>query len=413
MGVQEIVIPQTDVNDETVIISKWLVADGAEVKSGQAVVAFEASKASVELEVPAAGFLRHAAAKGATLAVGAVVALLADSAAELKQAEAAPAAPAANASVKASKKAHEMAAAHGIDLSALGVVGIVTEKHVQQAIDAKKGGGAAAAHAPRTSSPLPAGATAPAHPGAASQNAPAIPLMVEDPAGPATQTPVTRVQAAVARQVMHSLNTRAHAFVIGRYEVDATMTALEQLLEKKKVMIGFADVVVFHVARVLRELARFNACMLGDVIYEYEQVNVAFTVDIGGRLYTPVIHDADKLSLGEISALMQKRKMEIMRGAPPTASLSGGTFTISVLDQPSLIYQLPIINRAQGAILGVGSRMREFVPADDGSPRLAHMAGLCLSYDHRLLNGSDAAKFLSAMGERLANDPATPETATV
>ena len=138
--------------------------------------------------------------------------------------------------------------------------------------------------------------------------------------------------------------------------------------------------------------------------------NVSFTVDINGRLYTPVIHDADKLTLAEISAKMMARKMEIMRGAPQAASLAGGTFTISVLDQPSLLWQLPIINRAQGAILGVGARMREFVPADDNTPRIAHTAGLCLSYDHRLLNGADAARFLSSMGERLANDPETPKT---
>jgi len=401
VAIQEIVIPQTDVNDTTVLISKWLVADGAQVKAGEALVAFEASKASVELESPAAGFLRQRVAKGATVPVGAVVALLADSMAELETPAAAPVAPAAPAGgeVKASKKAQELAAQHGVDLATLGVVGIVTEKHVQAAIAegrGKAGGGLPAA--PATPSVVAAPPTA------------ASMLPPEEPAGPAAASPVTRVQAAVARQVQHSLATRAHAFVIGRYEVDATMKALEKLLEREKRMINFADVVVFHTARCLRELPRFNAAMLGDTIYEYEQVNVAFTVDINGRLYTPVIHDADKLTLSEISAKMMARKMEIMRGAPPAASLTGGTFTISVLDQPSLLWQLPIINRAQGAILGVGARMREFVPADDNTPRIAHTAGLCLSYDHRLLNGADAARFLSSMGERLANDPETPKT---
>ena len=417
MAVSEIVIPQTDVNDTTVLISKWLVADGAQVKAGDALVAFEASKASVELESPGAGFVRHRASKGATVPVGAVVALLADSAAELET-QAAPAAAATPAGdIRASKKAQELAAQHGIDLGTLGVTGIISEKHVQQAIAEGRGkGGAPAAGGavppPAEVKPWPVvsqGGAAPATPSGVfimPMTAPAA----EEPAGPSQAIAVTRVQAAVARQVQHSLQTRAHAFVIGRYEVDATMKALEKLLEREKRMIGFADVVVFHTARCLREFPRFNSAMLGDTIHEYEQVNVSFTVDINGRLYTPVIHDADKLTLAEISAKMMARKMEIMRGAPQAASLAGGTFTISVLDQPSLLWQLPIINRAQGAILGVGARMREFVPAADDTPRIAHTAGLCLSYDHRLLNGADAARFLSSMGERLANDPETPKT---
>lgn len=395
MSVTEIVIPQTDVNDETVLLAKWLVADGARVEAGQPILAFEASKAAVELEAPAAGFLRIGAAQGSTVPIGAVVAWLAGAEAELPSQAAAPDTPApAAASVKASKKAQELAAAHGIDLASLGVSGIITEKHVQSAIEGK---------APRRS-------TAPVTTAARPAEAPKV---HEEPAGPAKTQEVTRVQAAVARQVLHSVHTRAHAFVLGRYEVDATLGYLERSLEQKKVFIPFGDVVVFHVARCLREFPRFNACLLGDTIHEYEQVNVAFTVDIGGRLYTPVIHDADKLSLGQISAQMQRRKMEIMRGSPPSEALSGGTFTVSVLDTPSLLYQLPIINRAQGAILGVGARMREFVPREDNSPRVAHIAGLCLSYDHCLLNGSDAAKFLSLMGEKLSHDPETPETAPV
>ena len=76
-----------------------------------------------------------------------------------------------------------------------------------------------------------------------------------------------------------------------------------------------------------------------------------------------------------------------------------------MLDQPSLLWQLPIINRAQGAILGVGARMREFVPADDNTPRIAHTAGLCLSYDHRLIDGRDAVLGLVAIKDEL-EDPA-------
>jgi pyruvate/2-oxoglutarate dehydrogenase complex dihydrolipoamide acyltransferase (E2) component len=397
MPVTEIVIPQTDVSDETVLISKWLVADGAKIDAGQIILAFEASKAAVEFEAPAAGWLRIGAAQGSTVPIGAVVAWIAATEDELpKQADAtARAAGGTATNVRASKKALELAAAHGIDLGALGVTGIVTEKHVQQAIDRGKAGGRP------TSPPRKAAPRGEPRP------------VTEEPAGPSKTTEASRVQTAVARQVLHSLQTRAHAFVLGRYEVDATQQWLERSLEKKKVMIPFGDVVVFHVARVLRQFPRFNACLLGDTIHEYEQVNVAFTVDIGGRLYTPVIHDADKLSLSEINQLMLKRKMEIMRGSPGGSSLAGGTFTVSILDTPSLLYQLPIINRAQGAILGVGARMREFVPREDNSPRVAHIAGLCLSYDHCLLNGADAAKFLSAMGERLGHDPEAPDTAPV
>ncbi len=391
----EITIPQTDVSDETVALSKWLVADGAKVEKGQVILAFEASKAAVELEAPEAGFLRIGAAEGSTVAVGAIVAWLAATETELPKPPGsdAPAAAASSGNVRASKKALELAAQHGIDLATLGIPGIITEKHVQAAIDRPAAGRA-------THPPV--------------QHAKGEPRAVtEEPAGPAKTTEVTRVQAAVARQVLHSVQTRAHAFVLGRYEVDATQQWIERTLEQKKIMVPFGDIVVFHVARVLRQLPRFNACLLGDVIHEYEQVNVAFTVDIAGRLYTPVIHDADKLTLEQVSQQMQRRKMEILRGAPGGKSLQGGTFTVSTLDTPSLLYQLPIINRSQGAVLGVGARMREFVPGENDAPRIAHMAGVCLSYDHCLLNGSDAAKFLSAIGERLSHDPETPDTAPV
>jgi 2-oxoglutarate dehydrogenase E2 component (dihydrolipoamide succinyltransferase) len=301
---------------------------------------------------------------------------------------------------RASRKAQELAASQGIDLASLRVAGIITERHVQEAIAARQ--------ATMQASPAPAGAmvaVAALAPGTAPADHPAPAVFLETPAAPARTSPVSRVQAAIARQVLHATQSRASAFVILRCEVDATLHALERMLEQKKRFLAFPEVLVYHVARCLRQLPRLNAVLIGDTIHEYQQVNLAFTVDIAGRLYTPVIHDADRLSLLETSTAMQGRKLQILRGAPPEASLRGGTFTVSVLDTAGLLYQLPIINRGQSAILGAGARVRELIPDENGAPRVVTTVGLCLTYDHRLLNGSQAAAFLAAVAERLGRDP--------
>jgi 2-oxoglutarate dehydrogenase E2 component (dihydrolipoamide succinyltransferase) len=356
-----IVIPGTDFDDETVLLARWLVPDGTEVTQGQPLLLCEASKVALELASPASGRLRVHARDGSTLRVGSVAGLVLGSGEE----EIAGA-PNVETAPRATRRAERLAAERGFDLRKLGGNGIITEKAVLAAL------GEHAVEAPSLAR--------------------------------ARVRPLSPAQVAIGRRVRQSLDAYAHAFVLGRYEVEGTLSYIQRRLAQG-ILLPFGDLVVFHLARCLRDFPQFNAHVVDETVHQYEQVNVAFVVEASGVLHTPVVHRADELDVETLVQRMQSLKLEALRGLPRSASLTGGTFTVSVLEGAGLLYQLPIINRAQGAILGVGAVTPELAPSSDGTARMTHTVGLCIAYDHRLVNGGDAARFLAVIGKKLSLMP--------
>lgn len=163
-------------------------------------------------------------------------------------------------------------------------------------------------------------------------------------------------------------------------------------------------VLVKAMVAVLERYPQFNASLSADgaTVFRKGYYNIGFAVDVPGGLLVPVVRQCDEKSLddiaGEIAALSEKARGKGLA----MQEMSGGCITISSLGHIGGTAFTPIINAPEVAILGVTRTQDRFVPDGQGNPRLRQMLPLSLSYDHRVINGADAARFVVAVGEFLA-----------
>lgn len=183
-----------------------------------------------------------------------------------------------------------------------------------------------------------------------------------------------------------------------------------QLLKYKKAKAEkgenytFTDFIVKAVSLALKEYPILNSSLLDDKIYLYETVNVGIAVAIEGNLLVPVVRDADKKSLAEISAEVKSLAERAREGTIAAEELTGGTFTVTSLGMYNVDYMTPLINAPEAAILGIGrcrieplynAQKQDFEPAD--------MVPLSLTTDHAVMDGTPAAQFLEALSRILGN----------
>lgn len=366
VDVTEVKIPQINVNDTTATIVAWHVKEHARIGKGQPLLTVETSKAEVEIVSPEAGFVHLLVAAGMEAGVGTTVALVAPTIEALKEASAVL--PGAS-PVRATERARRLALEHGIDLASLGIRGIITERHLRDLMPEKD-----------------AGETDPR----------------ESAAPPASRVvPLNRVQKAVARTVAEAAADHVGAYLLAEADWGRSQARLQEMADRRGAFVSPVDLLVFHAARSLRAFPRCNAMLTGQTVHEFSAVNVGVTVDAEDRLYVPVIADADRLSLLEIAARRQAYQLQAFRGHVKPGSLEGGTFTVTLLEHPNLIAQIPIIFPRQAAILGAGG-VRERLRVDgDGRVSSHPVRGLTLSYDHRFINGAYAARFLQDVASRI------------
>ncbi len=237
---------------------------------------------------------------------------------------------------------------------------------------------------------------------------PALPWPEEDFSvyGPVEATPMGRIQHHVGK-VMHR-NWSAIPHVTHHDEVDITPFESRRKdwnaanPERKRTLL---PVLVKAAVAALQEYPQFNVSLSADgaTLFKKEYYNIGFAVDIPGGLLVPVVRDCDQKSLDEIvdeiTALSEKARG---KGLPMT-DMSGGCFTLSSLGHIGGTAFTPIINAPEVAILGI-TRTQERLSLDDaGKPVVHQMLPLSLSYDHRVINGADAARFVRAVGSFLAS----------
>jgi pyruvate dehydrogenase E2 component (dihydrolipoamide acetyltransferase) len=209
-------------------------------------------------------------------------------------------------------------------------------------------------------------------------------------------TPLSGVRGVIAQRMSESAFTAPHVTL--HTEADATdlVAARRQINEELAgggIKISYNALLVALVARALREHPALNACLHEEEIRIYEAVNIALAVDTDRGLLVPVIRDADRLDLVGIQQAGDELIQRALRGASLPNDLSGGTFTITNLGMYEIDGFTPIINQPQSAILGVGRILSR--PVDvGGQVGLRQMMTLSLSFDHRIVDGGPAARFL-------------------
>jgi pyruvate dehydrogenase E2 component (dihydrolipoamide acetyltransferase) len=207
---------------------------------------------------------------------------------------------------------------------------------------------------------------------------------------------------------MHESHTITAA-VTEMMEVDAT--ALVALRERLKVSlakelgfsVGYNDLLIKVVAKALRQFPYVNARLEGNVIRHLDAVHIGLAVDTDRGLLVPHVSDADKKGLAEIARDVRAMAERARTGRSLPDELVGGTFTITNLGMLDVDGFTPIINYPEVAILGVG-RIKPKPVVLDGEIVVRQMVWLSLTFDHRLVDGAPAARFLQFI-KQLIEEP--------
>ncbi|WP_319456993.1 MULTISPECIES: 2-oxo acid dehydrogenase subunit E2 [unclassified Mycobacterium] len=226
-----------------------------------------------------------------------------------------------------------------------------------------------------------------------------------------TTEKLPRIRQTIARRMMESLHTSAQLTTV--VEADVTAVAAvrgrhkDDFLRQTGIKLSFLPFFVKAAVDALAEHRVINASLNPDATEAsyHHACHLGMAVDSPKGLMVPVIQHAENLSVSGLARAIADLAGRVRDGTIGADELSGGTFTITNTGSRGALFDTPIINQPQSAILGIGSVVERVVPMRiDGSLQLSvrSMAYLSLSYDHRLVDGADAAGYLGAVKTRLA-----------
>ncbi|GAF42975.1 2-oxo acid dehydrogenase subunit E2 [Rhodococcus wratislaviensis] len=280
-----------------------------------------------------------------------------------------------------------------------------------------------------TAPPIPAPAADPAQTASSVPPAPAaVPSPPPEPdtatttaaAGTAAPRPATgstteklpRIRRTIAQRMVESLQTAAQLTTV--LEVDVTAIARlraahkDDFLARTGLKLSFLPFFAKAAVDALAEHRVLNASLNTEVteVTYYDHCHLGMAVDSEKGLMVPVIRDAQTLGVEDLARAIADKADKVRTGKITADDLSGGTFTLTNTGSRGALFDTPIINQPQTGILGVGAVVERLVPTrHDGELRIdvRSMAYLSISYDHRIVDGADAARFLTAVKERLEN----------
>lgn len=401
----EVVMPAIGAGTTQGKILQWLKQSGDTVKVGDILAEIETDKAVIELEALDDGVLDriHVPAGDTEVPVGDVIATLLRKSGMAAQAASPPpaAAPANPPAVSpkaacaaaphpeprpglaeqrlfASPSARRLARALGVDLHALaghGPNGRIVRVDIENA---------AAERLPQP----PA--------------APAATVL----AGAALE-PHTPMRATIARRLVQSKQQVPHFYLTVDCRMDALMAARAALNERGQsapvpMRHSLNDLLAMAVARAVRQVPAINAQWTDEGIAQLSQVDLSIAVALESGLITPIVRDADRKSLLEISTEIAQLAEQARRGRLRPEQYEGGSLTLSNLGMHGVREFAAIINPPQSVILAAGAVVRQ--PVVDGEDiRVGHVMSLTLSADHRVVDGALGARFLSTVKQFLEN----------
>jgi pyruvate dehydrogenase E2 component (dihydrolipoamide acetyltransferase) len=409
---KHITLPALGQSMEEGTIVRWIKSEGETVVEGEALYEVLTDKVSIEVEARLAGTLHKILAPvDAIIAVGAPVAIMAEPGERLEGiVESAPAGDPAKAvvspesalnqipgaagsrrsRVNASPLARRLAAEHGIDLSELtgrgsGPQGRITKADV---LNRAEQGKSAAAFA-------------------ASAQVPSLrETVLSEPNLEYTETILSGVRKQVADAMSRSA-ANPHLTLTMPVDMSETVKLRKQLLpaveKSHEVRISFTDIIALATAKALSERSDINSTVVENRIRQFRSVHLGIAVSLGsGGLIVPVVRNANALGLGALSVAIKDLATRARDGKLSADEVSGATFTITNLGTYGVAEFNPIINPPQVAILGVCAISDTVVPID-GHPEIRPIMNLCLSFDHRVIDGAPAAEFLARIKSILEN----------
>ena len=411
-------------------ITRWLKAVGDSVAVDEPLVEISTDKVDTEIPASVAGVLTAITApEDSVVEVGGELGRIGSSVAAAPAAPApaapapaapAPAAPAAPQATEAVQSGYvtplvrRMANEAGVNLATItgsGAGGRVTKSDVIAASGSTPAPVIAAPviAAPVIAAPSPA-APAPSAPTPAASKVSA-PIAATGTSLTSKTEPLSRLRKVIAERMVESLQVSAQLTTV--IEVDVTKIASVRNQVKKSfeqregVKLSFMPFFVKASVEALKQFPQVNASIdmvAGTVTYHSDE-NIGIAVDTERGLLVPVIRQAGDLNIAGIARHIADLAERTRTGKVAPDDLSGGTFTVTNTGSRGALFDTPIINQPQVAILGTGAVVKRPVVVTDSSGQdviaIRSMVYLALSYDHRLVDGADAARFLSTMKARL------------
>ena len=373
-------------------VTKWLKAEGDEVKEGDELCELATEKITATVPAPASGVLGRVVvpASRAELPVGALLALIGDPGDVFPTAEdLAPIAPAPTAAPTAGA---------GLGGGAARAPARAAEGEVLASPAAKRRARELGIDIARVS---------PAVPGKriTTDDVEALAAGRTAPAAAGRVVPFEGIRAVVAERLSDSLRTMAQVTISREVQINGLVARRQGLAPGFEAATGirltYTDLFVEAVARLLPEHALLNATLTDEGIVVAEAVHMGVAVALEDGLIVPVIRDAGTRRLGEIARERARLAEKAQAGSLTLEEVEGGTFTISNLGAFGADAFTPIVNPPQCAILGVG-RIVDKPAVVDGQVTVCPTMWLSLTFDHRIVDGAPAAQFLQALAERLA-----------
>ncbi len=409
----DVIMPQMGESIFEGTITKWLKNVGDRVERDEPLFEISTDKVDAEIPSPAAGVLSEIKVKaGETAQINTVVGVIGGAAgAPAAKPAAAPAAAAPAAApvsgppaqaepvsaeaehVRSSPLVRKIARENNVNLAAVpgtGSGGRVTKEDILAYVE--KGGAAAA----------------PARPAAAAPSKPAAPTAAPIPG---ELVPLSRMRSIIAQRMVESKHAAPHVHTV--FKID--FTRIVKLREKEKnkyeqrngVKLTYMPFISRAVIATLRKMPIVNASLEGDAIRYHPNINLGIAVALEWGLIVPVIKQAEEKNfLGIARAIADLAERARGKRLKPD-EVASGTFTIT---NPGIFgeqFGTPIINQPESAILGVGGLFKEpaVVTAEDGTDSVAirYFLHLTLGFDHRIIDGADAGKFMAEVKKYLEN----------
>ncbi|QGA68959.1 dihydrolipoamide acetyltransferase family protein [Sulfolobus sp. E11-6] len=384
---KEVLMPKLGLTMTKGKIVQWKKKEGDRVQEGEDLVIIETEKITTTVKAPASGILLKIYAKeGEEVPVGQIIAYIGEIG---EQPPSLPPKPSlvtqqqqtqltrmeeakTIGEVRASPRARRLAKEKGIDLSKIkgtGPGGIITEDDVIRELE-------------KIEKEMKFTATG---------------LRVKE------IIPMSVMRQEISRRMVQSLQTMAQVTLSIEINANSLVKIKNEIESKYNMKITYTDVLVKVVAKLLRSHPYLNATLEGDQIKIIEDVNIGIAVALDQGLIVPVIRNADIKPITEIAKESHELADKARGNKLNPDEVTGGTFTISNLGMYDIDSFTPIINPPQTAILGVG-RIRKAPVVIDDTISVGYVMWLSLTFDHRVMDGHTAAKFLKELSEVLEDE---------
>jgi len=397
----DVVMPQMGESITEGTITKWLKQPGERVERDEPIFEITTDKVDAEIPAPAAGILSSILVEaGKTVSINTVVAIIGGEVGAVAEAPKTVAAtPAATAVVSANTTSPAAVKSDGPNLSSPLVRRIAQENNLD--LSRVTGTGAGGRITKDDVMKFLGGY-------GAENTAPTTPVAVSIPG---ELVPMTKMRSIIAQRMVESKHTSAHVHTI--FKVD--MTRIVRMRNRHKaefesrhgVKLTYMPFITSAAIAALRKFPIVNANLEGDSIRYHAHINIGIAVALEWGLIVPVIKNSETLSFPELARSVADLAARARSKKLMPDEVAGGTFTLTNSGIFGEVIGLPIINQPQSAILGIGALTKEpvVITAADGTESIAirSIQHFSLGFDHRIIDGADAGKFMAEFKSALEN----------